>query len=115
MARANAILAEAEPSGAKGLLVAVGIKGGRRSKVWCQAVGGEIPAALLRTLERELGEVEAVELKKSPAGFGLKFRLQGRDPGEFPVVPDRWKDASLSTRSKMVIPPDDLFRILWPD
>ncbi len=114
-ARANAVLAEAEPTTARGLLVAVGIKAGRRSKVWCQPVEGSMPAALVRTLERELGEVEAVALKAGPAGFGLQFGLNGKTPAEFPKFPGRWDDAAGAGRSKALIPPDDLFKILWPD
>ena len=114
-ARAGAILAEAEPSTARGLLVAVGLKAGRRSKVWCQPIEGTMPAALVKTLERELGEIEPIALKAGPAGFGLKFGLNGKTPIEFPKVPERWNDAAQSSRSKMVIPPDDLFKILWPD
>ena len=86
---ADAILAPAEPiSAKKGLLVAVGITAGRRSRVWCQAVEGDIPTALPRTLERELADVEAVELKQAPAGFGLKFALNGKTPSEFPEAPE---------------------------
>jgi len=114
-ARANAVLAEAEPTTARGLLVAVGIKAGRRSKVWCQPVEGPMPPTLVRTLERELGEVEAVALKAGPAGFGLQFGLNGKTPAEFPKFPGRWDDAAGAGRSKTLIPPDDLFKILWPD
>jgi len=100
---------------AQGLLVAVGLKTNRRSKVWCQAVEGAMPAALMKTLERELGKVEPVTLKAGPAGFGLKFALNDKTPSAFPSAPERWTDAAESTRSKTIIPPDDLFRILWPD
>jgi tetratricopeptide (TPR) repeat protein len=113
--RTNAIIAQAEPAAAKGLLVAVGIKEGRRAKVWCQAVEGKIPTPLLRTLERELAEVEPPALKQGPAGFGLKFALNGNTPSAFPECPDRWTDAAQSSRSKKIIPPDDLFKIIWPD
>ena len=113
--RVDAIMAAAEPGTAKGLLVGVGIKAGRRSKLWCQAVEGEIPAPLLRTIERELGEIATVDLKVSPAGLGLKFGLNGSAPTKWPEVPERWNDAALSTRSKVLVPPDDLFKILWPD
>jgi hypothetical protein len=34
---------------------------------------------------------------------------------EPPQAPECWTDAAQATRSKMIIPPDDLFRILWPD
>ena len=82
-----AILAAAEPVPAQGLLVAVGLKTNRRSKVWCQAVEGTIPPALIKTLERELGEVEPVTLKSGPAGFGLKFALNGQDALGVPAGP----------------------------
>jgi tetratricopeptide (TPR) repeat protein len=114
-AKVNAILAESEPGSARGLLVAVGLKTKGRVKVWCEAVEGEIPAPLLRTLERELGEVPTVELKQGPAGFGLQFQLYGRKVEKFPETPARWNDAAVSSRSKKIIPPDDVFRIIWPD
>jgi tetratricopeptide (TPR) repeat protein len=113
--RTNAIMAQAEPTSAKGLLVAVGIKEGRRTKVWCQVIEGELPTPLLRTLERELSDVESVALKQGPAAVGLKFALNGKTPAAFPAAPDRWTDAAQSTRSKKIIPPDDLFKIIWPD
>jgi hypothetical protein len=108
-------MAQAEPTSAKGLLVAVGIKEGRRTKVWCQVIEGELPTPLLRTLERELSDVESVALKQGPAAVGLKFALNGKTPAAFPAAPDRWTDAAQSTRSKKIIPPDDLFKIIWPD
>jgi hypothetical protein len=88
-ARAEAILAAAEPPPAKGLLVAVGLKTNRRSKVWCQAIDGSMPTALIKTLERELGDVEPVALKSGPAGLGLKFGLNGQEPADsvFPQSP----------------------------
>jgi hypothetical protein len=48
--RTDAILSQVEAPGAKGLLVAVAIKKGKRSRVWCQGIEGELPAALIRTL-----------------------------------------------------------------
>ena len=113
--RLRAILSEADTGSARGLLVAVGIKTNNRSKVWCQAIEGELPPALLKTIERELGEVPAVDLKVGPAGFGLKFGLNGQTPSKWPEVPERWNDAAQSSRSKKIIPPDDVFKILWPD
>ncbi len=113
--RTDGILTNAKPSSAKGLLVAVGLKTDKRVKVWCQAIDGEMPRALLRTLEQELADLDPVTLLEGPAGFALKFRLNGQSPARFPDVPDRWSDAAESSQSKMIIPPDDLFKILWPD
>jgi len=80
----------------RGLLVAVGLKTDRRPRAWCQAV-------------------EAVALEAGPAAIDLKFGLNGKTPSAFPEAPDRWTDAAQSSRSKTFSPPDDLFKILWPD
>jgi hypothetical protein len=114
-ARTESILSHAEPGTAHGLLVAVGLKANRRSKVWCQAVEGELPRAVLRTLEQELADIEPVALSRGPAALGLKFRLYGRTPKQFPEAPSRWVDAAQASRSKRIIPPDDVFGLLWPE
>ena len=114
-ARLGALMEGSEPPSAKGLLVAVGLKAGRRAWVWCQAFDGEVPAPLLRTIEAELAEVPAPELARGPAGLALEVALFGRSPSGFPEAPDRWRDAAASGRSKRVVPPDDLFRLIWPD
>ena len=67
-ARVNAILVESETPTAAGLLVAVGLKEGRRARVWCQAVEGEVTPALIRTIEAELAQVPAPELNAGRRG-----------------------------------------------
>jgi hypothetical protein len=115
-ARAGEVLAKAaEKPGAKGLLVAVGIKSKRNTRVWCQAVEGEVPEPLLRELEAELAKVEAVDLKKGPAGFALEVNLFGQKPGEYPEFPRSWVEAAEKSETKLLVPPDDLFKIIWPD
>src|SRR5262245_45133867 len=49
--RTDEILSKEKPPEAKGLLVAVGIKSKRNTRIWCEAVDGEIPEELLRRLE----------------------------------------------------------------
>jgi hypothetical protein len=114
--RADEILAkEKEKPKAKGLLIAVGIKSKKNARVWCQAVEGEIPADLLKRLEQELGKVEAVDLKKGPAGFALEVNLFGQKPEKFPEFPQTWVDAAKKGESKLLLPPDELFKGIWPD
>src|SRR5207244_1633853 len=43
---------KAEKPKAKGLFVAVGVKPGKKARVWCEAVDGEIPAETLTKLEK---------------------------------------------------------------
>ncbi len=113
--KANDILAKETKPKAKGLLIAVGIKSKKNTRVWCQAVDGEIPEELLKKLETELAKIEAVDLKKSPAGFGLEIKLFGQKPEKFPEFPKLWVDAAKKTDKGILIPPDELFKSIWPD
>ena len=113
--RLGEILAKEKQPPAKGLLIAVGIKSKKSARVWCQAVDGEAPAELLRHIEKELGKLEAVDLKLAPAGFALEVHLFGRKPDKYPEFPDSWVESAKKTDSKILIPPDDLFKVIWPD
>ncbi len=112
---ANQRLAKADKPRAKGLLIAVGINAGRRAKVWCQAVEGEVPAALLRKLEKDLGQVRPIALKKAPMAFGLEVKLWGQKPKQYPAFPDVWQQAAKKTKNKLLVPPDELFQVIWPE
>jgi hypothetical protein len=113
--RAGEILAKEEKPKAKGLLIAVGIKSKKNTRVWCQAVEGDAPEALLRQLEKELAKVEAVDLKKGPAGFAMEVNLFGQKPAKYPEFPQTWVDAAKKSETRLLLPPDDLFKIIWPD
>jgi hypothetical protein len=113
--RAGEVLAKEDKPEAKGLLVAVGIKSKKDTRVWCQAVEGEVPEAVLRKLEGELAKVEAVDLRKGPAGFAMEVNLFGRKPDKYPEFPDRWVAAAKKSETKLLLPPDELFKVIWPD
>jgi hypothetical protein len=100
---------------AKGLLIAVGIKSKTKTRVWCQAIEGEVPPKLLEKLETELAKVKGIDLKKSPAGFAMEIKLFGRTPTKFPKFPDVWVEAAKKSNAMLLIPPDELFKNIWPD
>jgi hypothetical protein len=112
---ASESVGKSEKPKAKGLLIAVGIKSAKKTRVWCQPVDGEYPDELLRKLEKDLAKVEAIELKKSPIAFGMEVRLFGQSPKKFPEFPDVWLEAAKKTDTKLLVPPDDLFKAIWPD
>lgn len=112
--RASEILAKEDKPEAKGLLIAVGIKSRKSTRIWCEAVEGAVPQGLLQRIERELAKIEAVDLKKGPAGFAMKVELFGRKPEKYPEFPQSWVEATKKERT-MLIPPDELFMIIWPD
>lgn len=113
--RADELLgARARPE-AQGLLVVVGIKSRSETRIWCQAVGGDIPAEVLRRLESELAGVDAVDLKKGVASFAMHVRLFGQNPGRFPRFPDIWLAEAEKSDTRLMVPPDELLEKIWPD
>jgi len=113
--RAGEILSKEKQPKAKGLLIAVGIKSKKDTRIWCEAVEGEAPVELLQLLEKELAKIEAVDLKKGPAGFAMEVNLFGQKPDKYPEFPQSWVDAAKKSKTKLLIPPDDLFKSIWPD
>jgi tetratricopeptide (TPR) repeat protein len=100
---------------AKGLLVAVGIKPGKKARVWCESVEGEIPAEVLRKLEQELAKVETIAVQNGAVGFGMEITLRGQSVGKFPEFPAVWLEAARRSQTRLLVPPDDLFKVIWPD
>ncbi len=113
-AAADCLAGEKLPK-AKGLLIAVGVKPGKKARVWCEGVEGEIPAPVLRKLERELAKVEAIPVKGGPVAFGMEVRLNGQRVGRFPEFPAAWLEAARRSGTKLLVPPDELFKVIWPD
>ena len=108
-------LSKEKPQNAKGLLIAVGIKSNKKTRVWCQAVEGEIRADLIKRLEKRLAKVEAIHLKKSPAAFAMELNLFGKKPAKFPTFPTVWLKAAKEKKVTLLVPPDELFKAIWPD
>jgi tetratricopeptide (TPR) repeat protein len=106
---------EKEKPKANGLLIAVGIKAGKKSRAWCQAVEGDVPAAALQRLEKELGKVATIDLKKGPVAFGLEVVIGGRKVEKFPAFPAVWLEALKKSKVEVIVPPDELFKLIWPD
>jgi hypothetical protein len=110
----DAFWAKAEQPKAKGLLVAVGVKPGKKARVWCDAVDGEIPAETLARLEKKLAEVPAVAVQQGPIAFAVEIKLWGAKPEKFPEMPKAWVEAAKKSKERLLVP-DALFQIVWPD
>jgi tetratricopeptide (TPR) repeat protein len=115
--KADEIVAKAKPADvkAKGLVITVGVKSKNKARVWCDAVEGEIPGDLLRQLETELAQVEAIDLQQAPVAFALNMKLFHRQPTKFEKIPPSLTDAAKKQGIKTIIPPDELFKKIWPD
>jgi hypothetical protein len=104
----------AEKPKAKGLFVVVGMKPGKKARVWCEAVDGEIPPEALTKLEKKLGDLPAVAVKQGPIAFAVEMKLWGRTPEKFPEMPKTWVEAAKMSKEPLMIP-DGLFKVVWPD
>jgi hypothetical protein len=105
---------KAEKPKAKGLFVAVGVKPGKKPRVWCEAVDGEIPTATLAKLEEKLRAVPAVAVKQGPIAFAVEINLRGQKPEKFPELPNAWREAGKKSKEPLMVP-DGLFKVVWPD
>ena len=75
---------EKEKPQAKGLLIAIGIKAGKKLCAWCQSIEGDIPVEVLQRLEKELGKVPTIDLKGRPMAFGMEIKIRGQKVEKFP-------------------------------
>lgn len=99
---------------AKGVLVAVGIKPGKKARAWCEAVEGTIPPATLRSFEQSLSKIATFDVQKGPIAFALNVELHGKQAAKFPFVPKVWMDTAKNPKGRGIVP-DGPFKVLWPD
>ncbi len=99
---------------AHGVLIAVGVKPGKKVRAWCEAVEGSLPEGLLRDLEAALADVPTVEVKDAPIAFAIQGVLWNRKVKEFPGCPTAWSKA-INESGKILDIPDGLFALIWPD
>ena len=59
---------------------------------------------------------EAVTMVKKAVAFGMEVKLRGREVKDFPEFPAAWLEAAKRSKTKvLVIPPDELFKLIWAD
>jgi len=98
---------------ADGLLITIGIKPGKKARVWCEAIGGDIRTEVLKDLEERLGKLTAIDTKENFA-YSLECRLGDKEVKGFPIVPKAWTDAAKGAKTPPVIP-DEMFPLIWKD
>lgn len=111
---APAALADTKLQDACGVMIAVAVKPGKKSMVWCEAVDGSLSDDTLNKLKAELGNIPPLEVKDGPVAFMLKGALWNRKVKAFPEFPKAWA-ASIAASGKPFTTLDELFKIIWPD
>jgi hypothetical protein len=110
----SSVLARYYGLDARGLLIAVGVKPGKRVKIWCEAFEGEMPDATLAELEAKLESVVPADPKNGPIAFRLAGPICGRTVKSHPEFPEAWGRVSALAGKKVRLP-DGLFKVIWPD
>lgn len=99
---------------AHGILIAVGVKPGKKVRIWCEAIEGSLPEGILQNLKSSLENIPTVEVKDGPIAFALCGILWNREVKEFPDMPVVWRKA-LAESGKNLTVPDGLFELIWAD
>jgi hypothetical protein len=101
--------------GSLGVLIVVGVRPGRRVRIWCDPVGGNLPPDVWDPFVELLqGADETVRpTVTGPVAFALECLL-GAGPGEFPMGPMAWQQAASQQDGPLSVP-DELFEIVFPD
>jgi hypothetical protein len=102
--------------GSMGILIAVGIKPGKRVRFWCEQVDGDIPAEVWQAFVELLEGAgqEALPTVSGPVAWALEYLLGAGPSTGFPIGPSVWADAARTARKRLKIP-DTLFEIVFPD
>jgi hypothetical protein len=102
--------------GSMGILVAVGIKPHRRTRLWCEQVGGGIPPDLWQAFAETLDSAgeDVRPFVAGPVALALQWSLGAGPATGFPKLPSAWMQAASSAPRPPSVP-DELFDIVFPD
>jgi hypothetical protein len=99
--------------GSLGVLIVVGIKPHRRTRIWCESVEGVVPSDawdVFVDLLDGAGENVWPTVTK-PVAFALECVLGAGPSNGFPMVPKAWQEA-IADRGGRVTVPDELFGLV---
>jgi hypothetical protein len=81
--------------GSMGILIAVGIKPGKRVRFWCEQIDGDIPAEVWQAFVELLEGAgqEALPTVSGPVAWALEYLLGAGPSTGFPIGPSVWSNA----------------------
>lgn len=105
---------KAGPPEVNGLLIAVGIKPGKKARVWVDGVEGSILVDDVERMQAQLGAIPTIEVNHGPVAFTIKLAFPEKAVKSFPKFPFDWEHATSNSKEPLEIP-DELFKVIWPD
>ncbi|HJX98001.1 MAG TPA: hypothetical protein VJ281_03930 [Chthoniobacterales bacterium] len=100
--------------------IVVGLKPGRKVRVWFVSSRRSSEAPSLIALKKKLEAVPAYSVRNGPVAFALRCSIAGGSPepkakGDFqPPMPKEWRDAAVKAKRDLLVP-DGMFKQIWPD
>ena len=109
---------DAQPEGAigsMGVLIVVGKRPGKRTRLWCDQVDGDIPPDVWQVFVElfEGAGQDVLPTVSGPVACALECLLGSGPSADFPIGPNAWHQAARSAGRDLSIP-DDLFEVVFP-
>ena len=98
-----------------GVLIVVGIRPSKRTRLWCDQVDGDIPPDVWQVFVElfEGAGQDVLPTVSGPVACALECLLGSGPSADFPIGPNAWQQAARSARRDLSIP-DDLFEVVFP-
>ena len=102
--------------GSMGVLIVVGIKPGKRVRLWCEQVDGDIQPDIWQVFVQLLEGAgqNVLPTVLGPVACALECLLGTGPSTGFPMGPSIWREAARSAAETLTIP-DALFEVVFPD
>ena len=98
-----------------GVLIVVGIRPSKRTRLWCDQVDGDIPPDVWQVFVELLQGAgqDVLPTVSGPVACALECLLGSGPSADFPIGPNAWHQAARSAGRDLSIP-DDLFEVVFP-
>jgi hypothetical protein len=98
-----------------GVLIVVGIRPSKRTRLWCDQVDGDIPPDVWQVFVElfEGAGQDVLPTVSGPVACALECLLGSGPSADFPIGPNAWHQAARSAGRDLSIP-DDLFEVVFP-
>ena len=100
--------------------IVVGLKPGRKSRVWFVSTRRSSQDPSLLALKKKLEAVQAYPVRNGGVAFALRCSIAGGGPepktkGQYqPPMPKEWRDAAVKAKKSLLVP-DGMFEQIWRD
>ncbi len=101
------------------LHIVVAVRPGKRARIWFVSSTRPEPDAQREPLRKQLEAIPPCDVHDGPIAFAISAKLAGGDgqppTGDGTPIPKEWQEAATATDKEMVLVPDGVLNLIWPD